>query len=116
MPVEFGNAAEPLAGLGTNANSVTRHRSREAFRAARRDRFARRVVSRRWLLDDASEQHGADAAVKLAARPATCGWAAGEAVGVHKAAGGPARFSGVESCASVWSWVRLYANRYTALE
>lgn len=103
MAVEFGPAAEPLAGLGTNANSVTRHRSRKAFRAARRDRFARRVTSRRWLLDEAAEAHGRDAAVKLAPRPGTCGWAAGEAVGVHRAEGHAARFSGVQSCASVWS-------------
>lgn len=101
MSVEFGNDASASAGLGTNANSVTRARSSAAFRAARRDRFARRVTSRRWLLDEAVADHGRDAAVKLAPRPATCGWAAGEAVGVHRAQGSPARFSGVQSCASV---------------
>lgn len=104
MSVRFSaGVAEPLAGLGTTANTVTRRRDRGAFRAARLQRFTRRTVSSRWLLEDAREEHGYDDAVRLAARPATCGWAAGEAVGVMRAKAGPARFAGVQTCASVWA-------------
>lgn len=106
--VAFGapGAAPATAGLGTNANSVTlvsRRRGSQAFREARRQRFARRSVSSRWLVGDTIERHGTEHFAELAPRPATCGWAAGEAIGVHKAADGPARYSGVQSCGSVWS-------------
>lgn len=101
--VEF-SPGEPgqRPGLGTNASSVTPRLSREAFRAARRERFARRSVSSRWLVDATIDAHGRDHFAELAPRPATCGWSAGSHVGVHKREAGPARFSGVQSCGSVW--------------
>lgn len=95
------------SGLGTNAITVTPLRKTrqgsQAFREARRQRFARRSVSSRWLTAATIAEHGADDFVKMMPRPGSCGWAAGEAVGVHKAEDGPARFSGVQSCSSVWS-------------
>lgn len=103
MVVEFGVDASAAAGLGTCGNTVTPPRDVSAFRAARAQRFARRVVSSRWLLDDAAAVHGQDAAPKFAPLPATCGWQVGEAVGVMRSGGGVARFTGVQSCASVWS-------------
>lgn len=99
------SAAEPSNGLGTNASSLTPFspkKSVKALRELRRARFARRAQSSRWLMADAVEQHGEEDAVKLAARPATCGWAAGSLIGVHHS-GGAAGFSGVQHCGSVWS-------------
>ena len=93
-------------GLGTNANTVTPFapsgRSREGFKAARRQRFERRATSSRWLVDATVAEHGAEHFAAMAPRPATCGWAAGSHVGVHKSATGPARYSDVQSCGSVW--------------
>lgn len=101
-----GAAAGRGAALGTNANTVTPFRASKgssgAFREARRQRFARRSVSSRWLIDATIDEHGREHFAELAPRPATCGWAAGTHVGVHRAEGSPARFSGVQSCASVW--------------
>lgn len=37
----------------------------------------------------------------MAPAPATCGWAAGSHVGVMRASGAPARFAGIQTCASV---------------
>jgi hypothetical protein len=54
-------------------------------------------------VDAAVAEHGPSNFAEMVARPGTCGWNAGEAVGVHKRESGPARFSGVQSCASVWS-------------
>lgn len=98
-------------GLGTNANTVTpfssapakKRGSNESFRRARRERFERRAQSSQWLIAQTIEDHGREHFAELAPRPATCGWAAGSHVGVRRAAGSPARFSGVQSCASVWS-------------
>lgn len=97
----------PRPGLGTNGITVTPFEpsrvSGEAFRAARRDRFARRVVSSQWLVDQAVAEHGGAHFAEFAPAPATCGWAAGSHVGVNRSAAGVARFSGVQTCASVWS-------------
>lgn len=88
------------------ANTVTplegSLRVRNAVRDARRTQFVRRSQSSRWLLDDATAEHG-DSAVELVARPAKCGWAVGSHVAVHAPEGKPARYSGVQTCASVWS-------------
>lgn len=95
------------AALGINANTVTPLlkgvKSRRAFREARRTRFTRRVVSSKWLIAETIGEHGSEHFAELAPRPATCGWAAGSYVGVHRGVDSPARFSGVQSCASVWS-------------
>lgn len=102
-----GPAAGGGAALGIEANTVTPLRRRKpsaaGLRDLRRTRFARRQQSRDWLLEEAREliENPADL-VHVAPRPAKCGWAAGSVVGVHKG-DGPARYSGVQSCASIWS-------------
>lgn len=107
MSVAFGPASAGRgAALVTNANTVTpfsQVKPRQKFRDARRDRFTRRAQSSRWLVDVAVEDHGREHFAEHAPRPATCGWAAGDHVGVHRSSNSPARFSGVQSCASIWA-------------
>lgn len=97
-------------GLGNKANTVTPRSAKPARKASgatvdryrRRLRFERRQVSRSWLLEDATEMVGHEDAALAALRPARCGWASGSHVGIHRGEHG-ARYSGVQTCASIWS-------------
>lgn len=94
-------AAKPLGGLGTHASTLTPQVA-SAVARSREQRFARRGVSSRFLMADALELTGCETdAVKLAARPATCGWSAGGDVTVNRTASGAGRFGNVQQCASV---------------
>lgn len=109
-----GAAVEPVGRLGNNGNTVTplrlKHLDKQAvsagterfFRDLRRVRFERRQQSRQWLMDATAELVHDPADVPLMAPTvAKCGWAAGTHVGVH--AGNQAKFSGLQSCSSIWS-------------
>lgn len=110
-----GAAAETAGLLGNNGSTVTplrlKHLDKQAvsagteqfFRELRRVRFERRQQSRRWLLDQAAELVSDPKDVPLVAPTvAKCGWAASSHVGVH-AGTQSAKFSGLQSCSSVWS-------------
>jgi hypothetical protein len=102
----FGPGTAQPGPLGTHANTLTPlmgGRLPKPVRELRELRFARRSRSSAWLMEDAVMSYGREHAVKGAARPATCGWAAGSHVGVHLGAAGAARFSGVQQCASIWA-------------
>ena len=103
--VSFSDGARSASAvLGTNASTVTPlslGKSFAAFREARRDRFRRRAQSSKWLVQASRDEFG-ESWIEAAPRPATCGWSAGSHVGVMRG-DGPARFTGVQSCASVHS-------------
>ncbi len=71
-------------------------------------RFRRRVVSARWLVEDAREKAGLDPRSRDGfaepLRPAKCGHALGPMVTVNGVPGsGRARFVGLLSCGSIWA-------------
>ncbi|MGK0716183.1 protein rep [Leucobacter sp. W1153] len=112
MTVSFEREALAApAALGTKANTVTpfgsSHKpSVKVLRDLRRLRFARRQVSRDWFKQEALEllgdQGDVSALPQMLPRMAKCGWACSSDVAVHKGEGN-ARFSGLQTCASIWA-------------
>lgn len=94
-----------MSGLGNTAKSPT---PPGGFAAGYRiERFRRRQVSARWLVEDARETMGLDPHTRdgfaKPPRPATCRWSCAPLVGVHHDEAHPAHFSGVIRCGSIWA-------------
>lgn len=138
-PVAVGGAGSGRSGASTADGSASATRTPQgsalgtsrfmsprlvsAETRDRRERYARRSQSARWLISDAIQAALPDGVEEVAQglfvdtatgelhdaqwtrppRPARCSWRVGEDVSVHADASGHSHFSGTERCGSIWA-------------